>query len=66
MLTSSGENSLSPKEPQLKWEFCEIKDLDIDEMMRNLNELVQNRENISSEVDDITIIGFELVKSKKR
>ena len=42
-------------------EFCGIKDLDIVEMMKNLNIHVQDQKNISSEIDDITIIGFEIL-----
>lgn len=42
-------------------EFCKIKDLDIVEMTKSLNILARDQENISSEIDDITIIGFEVL-----
>jgi hypothetical protein len=43
-------------------EFRELKDLPIVEMMDRFNTLAQNQTIDSSEVDDITAIGFEIVK----
>ena len=43
-------------------EFCELKDLPIVEMMDRFNTLAQNQNLDPSEVDDITAIGFEVVK----
>ena len=42
-------------------EFREIMDLDIVEMTRRLNILLRDRETISSEIDDITMLGFEIL-----
>ncbi len=42
-------------------EFCEIKDLPIVEMFDKLNTLAQNKQIAPSEVDDITIIGLEIL-----
>ena len=43
-------------------EFRELKDLPIVEMMDRFNTLAQNQTIDPSEVDDITAIGFEVVK----
>jgi serine phosphatase RsbU (regulator of sigma subunit) len=43
-------------------EFCEIKDLHIIETMDRFNTLAQNQNIEPSEVDDITTIGFEVIK----
>jgi serine phosphatase RsbU (regulator of sigma subunit) len=43
-------------------EFCEIKDLPIIEMMDRFNTLAQNQNTESSEVDDITTLGFEVAQ----
>jgi serine phosphatase RsbU (regulator of sigma subunit)/DNA-binding NarL/FixJ family response regulator len=41
--------------------FCEIKDLGIVEMVNNLNILIQERKITSTEVDDVTIVGLEVL-----
>jgi hypothetical protein len=43
-------------------EFCDIKDLNIVEMMDKFNTIAQNQNIDSSEVDDITTIGFEVTQ----
>jgi phosphoserine phosphatase RsbU/P len=43
-------------------EFCNIKDLPIVEMMDRFNTLAQNQDVEPAEVDDITTIGFEVIK----
>lgn len=43
-------------------EFCELKDLPIVEMMERFNTIAQNQTIDPSEVDDITAVGFEVVK----
>ena len=42
-------------------EFCEIKDLPVVDMMDKFNKLVQNQKVDISEVDDITILGLEIL-----
>ncbi len=42
-------------------QFCEIKDLPIVELMDKLNELAQYQKVDLSEVDDITIVGLEIL-----
>ncbi len=42
-------------------EFREIKDLPIVEMMDKFDTLVQNKETAPSEVDDITVVGLEIL-----
>jgi len=42
-------------------EFREIKDLPIVEMMDRLNTLAQNRKVDPSEVDDITVVGLQML-----
>jgi len=42
-------------------EFCEIKDLSVVEMMDKLDSLMQNQQIEPSEVDDITIVGLEIL-----
>ena len=42
--------------------FCDIKDLPIVEMMDRFNTLAQNQDIEPAEVDDITTIGFEVLK----
>jgi len=44
-----------------KEQFCEIKDLPIIELMDRLHELAQNQKVEASEVDDITIVGLEIL-----
>lgn len=44
-----------------KEQFCEIKDLPIIELMDRLNELAQNQKVEASEVDDITMVGLEIL-----
>jgi sigma-B regulation protein RsbU (phosphoserine phosphatase) len=41
--------------------FCKIKDLPIREMMDSLNALAQNQQLDPSEVDDITMVGLEIL-----
>jgi len=41
--------------------FCKIKDLPIREMTDSLNALAQNQQIDSSEVDDITMVGLEIL-----
>jgi len=43
-------------------EFCDIKDLNIVEMMDKLNTLAQNQIIDPAEVDDMTTIGFEVAQ----
>ena len=43
-------------------EFCEIKDLPIVETMDRFNTMAQNQNIEPAEVDDITTIGFEVLK----
>ncbi len=43
-------------------EFCDLKDLPIVEMMDRFNTLAQNQNIEPAEVDDITTVGFEVVK----
>ncbi|GAG13974.1 unnamed protein product, partial [marine sediment metagenome] len=42
-------------------EFCEIKDLPIVGMMDKFNTLAQNSKIAPSEVDDITMVGLEIL-----
>ena len=42
-------------------EFCEIKDLPIVEMMDKFNTLVQNQRIEPAKVDDITMVGLEIL-----
>jgi len=42
-------------------EFCKIKDLPIIEFFDKLNSLIQNKKIASSEVDDITAVGLEIL-----
>jgi len=42
-------------------EFCETKDLPIIEMFEKLNTLAQNKKIAPSEIDDITIVGLEIL-----
>jgi sigma-B regulation protein RsbU (phosphoserine phosphatase) len=42
-------------------EFCEIKDLPVVEMLDKLNTIAQNQKIEPSEVDDITIVGLEIL-----
>ena len=41
--------------------FHELKDLPVDEMVNSLNGLFQNQEIESSRIDDITLIGLEIL-----
>jgi hypothetical protein len=43
-------------------EFCELKELHIVEMMDRFNTIAQNQNIDPSEVDDITTVGFEVIK----
>jgi len=43
-------------------DFNEIKDLPIVEMMDRFNMIAQNQNVEPAEVDDITAVGFEIVK----
>ncbi len=43
-------------------EFCQLKDAPIVEMMDKFNTLAQNQKIAPTEIDDITTIGFEVVK----
>lgn len=43
-------------------EFCELKDMSIIEMMDTFNSIAQNQTIDPSEVDDITVIGLEVVE----
>jgi sigma-B regulation protein RsbU (phosphoserine phosphatase) len=42
-------------------EFCQIKDLPIVEMVDVLNARIQNQQFIPAEVDDITIVGLDIL-----
>lgn len=42
-------------------EFCDIKDLSIIEMIDKLDALMQNQQIDPSEVDDITVLGLEIL-----
>ncbi|UCG58241.1 MAG: serine/threonine-protein phosphatase [Phycisphaerales bacterium] len=42
-------------------DFCEIKDLPITEMMERLNGLAQNRKVDPAQIDDITMVGLEVL-----
>ena len=42
-------------------EFCKIKDLPIVEMTEKLNILLQDQKNTSSQIDDITTVGLEIL-----
>jgi sigma-B regulation protein RsbU (phosphoserine phosphatase) len=42
-------------------EFCRNKDLPVVEIMDSFNALMQNQEIESSEVDDITVVGLEIL-----
>lgn len=42
-------------------EFCRIKDLPVVEMMDQFNTLVQTQKLAPSEVDDITVVGLEIL-----
>ncbi len=42
-------------------EFCKARDLPIVEIMDSFNALMQNQEIESSEVDDITVVGLEIL-----
>ncbi len=42
-------------------EFCEIKDLQVVEMMDNFNALAQNKDIGPAEVDDITMVALEIL-----
>ena len=42
-------------------EFCEIRDLPIVEMMNKFSELIKIRETKPAELDDITVIGLEIL-----
>jgi serine phosphatase RsbU (regulator of sigma subunit) len=42
-------------------EFHKLKDLPIDKMVSSLNALFQNQEIESSRVDDVTLIGLEIL-----
>ena len=44
-------------------EFCEIKDLPLDEMTERFNQLVQDRKSTSSIADDITLLGLEILQN---
>ncbi|MHC4122114.1 MAG: PP2C family protein-serine/threonine phosphatase [Planctomycetota bacterium] len=44
-----------------KEEFCEIKNMGIVDMIKSLDTLVHDQKNTSFEVDDITIVGFEIL-----
>jgi sigma-B regulation protein RsbU (phosphoserine phosphatase) len=44
-------------------EFCRTKDLPIVDIMDSFNALMQNQEIESSEVDDITLLGLEILPS---
>ena len=41
-------------------EFLQVKDLPIVEMMDKLNTIAHNQKISPSEIDDITIVGFEI------
>jgi hypothetical protein len=43
-------------------EFCEIRDMPIIEMMDRFNTLAQNQNTDSTEVDDITTLGLEVIQ----
>jgi len=42
-------------------EFCRIKDLPMVEMVDVLNARIQNQESVPSEVDDITMVGLDIL-----
>lgn len=42
-------------------EFCEMKDLPIVEMMNRFNSLTQNRKVEPPEIDDITVVGLQIL-----
>ena len=42
-------------------DFCENRDLTVAETIKKLNILAQDQENMPSEIDDITVIGFEIL-----
>jgi sigma-B regulation protein RsbU (phosphoserine phosphatase) len=42
-------------------DFCEIKDLPITEMMERVNALAQNRHVEPAQIDDITLVGLEVL-----
>lgn len=42
-------------------EFCEIKDLPVGEMMDRLNTIVENKRIAPSEVDDVTVVGLQIL-----
>ncbi len=42
-------------------EFCEVKDLPVVEMLDKLNTIAHNQKIEPSEVDDITMVGFEIL-----
>ena len=44
-------------------EFCKATDLPIVEVMDSLNAIMKNREIESSEIDDITLLGLEILPS---
>lgn len=44
-------------------EFCKITDLPIVEVMDSFNALMKNREIASAEIDDITLLGLEILPS---
>lgn len=41
--------------------FCQIKDLPVTEMMERLNTLAQNRQVDPAQIDDITVVGMEIL-----
>jgi len=42
-------------------DFCEIKDLPIAEMTERLNKLAEKQKSNSTEIDDITTVGLEIL-----
>ena len=44
-------------------EFLEVKDLPVVEMMDKLNTIAHNQKIEPSEIDDITIVAFEILAS---
>ena len=47
---------------EFKQEYHEIKDLHLDDMIEKLNVVIRNKKIKASEIDDITLIGLEIVE----
>ena len=47
---------------EFKQEYHEIKDLHLDEMIEKFNVVIRNKKIKASEIDDITLIGLEIVE----